>query len=110
MIREMSEAVEQYADDIQCILIDPERLPELLRELANHRWYNTETNEIIEGLPSLKDNTDANGALVRIGNIPVFEDRYLQLPIFTDDKRPILFYTRRCGDDGINLLQGWDVK
>lgn len=109
ILHEISTAVVQYQNSgLQCILIHPERVADLLRELADQRWWNSDTNEIIDGLPNLKDNSDVDGALIRVAEIPIFEDRYLPLYTAAPERKKILFFTRRLQDDGINLLQGWN--
>lgn len=111
MIREISRAVEQYrASGLQAILIHPERCPELYRELDSVSWRRDDTGEVVEGRPLERDDfKDPDGAIVRVCGVPVFEDRYLQLPIWTPppERKRILFYTRRLQDNGVNLIQGW---
>jgi hypothetical protein len=110
MLSEISKAVEMYRDDgLQCILIHPERAAELYREMDAQRWWNNDTNKIVDGLPfGKKDFTDPEGAIIRVAEVPVFEDRHL-IALWTSppDQKRILFFTRRLQDDGTNLLQGW---
>lgn len=112
LLTEMISAVETYRD-VQCILVSPERMPELLDALNHHRWYNNDTGEIVGDYMTMRgaqDARDADGAIVRLDNIPVFEDRDLRLPIFTSDHKRILFYVRRLQENGVNILQGWNEK
>ena len=112
MIIEMSKAIEEYRDaGLQCIFIHPERLPELIRELDKVVWRHDDTGERVGGYLEVlgkQDSRDPDGAIVRVSDIPVFED-VLANPLWTGppDRKRILFYTRRLQSNGITLLQGW---
>lgn len=99
MLNKIAIRIAQHPDT-HAVLIHPERTAELWRDLAEQRWYNDETGEVMKGIPP---DREPDGAVVRIHNVPVFEAAWL--PLRTPDGKPIEFYLRRLQKNGTSLFQ-----